>query len=192
MTSKKFEEAFKFANRLHAKQRRKGTAVPYVSHLMAVASLVFEHGGDERQVIAALLHDSIEDQAKTFGGADKLRRAIRKRFGPEVLRIVEACTDTDVEPKPPWKARKVAYLKHLKSVDNRIALVSCCDKLHNARAIIADVRNHGQQVFKRFSAPKADTLWYYRSLAAVYTRHHKISASKEFRSAVRDLHAIAT
>lgn len=191
MTTRRLEAAFAFANRLHSKQRRKGTTVPYVSHLIGVASLVFEYGGDEDQVIAALLHDAVEDQAASAGGAAKLRQRIRKQFGSEVLRIVDACTDADVEPKPPWKARKVAYLKHLAAVDDRIALVSCCDKLHNARAILSDIRRHGQRVFDRFSASKSETLWYYRSLARAYGRHRTLSVVKEFRGAVNEMTRLA-
>lgn len=187
----KYENALRFAARLHAKQRRKGTKIPYFTHLMSVSALVIEHGGNESQAIAGLLHDSIEDQAKAFGGPDKLRRELKKRYGREVLRIVEACTDTDVEPKPPWKTRKEAYLAHLAQVDDRVALVSCCDKLHNARSINADIRATGEAVFGRFTASKAETLWYYRSLSECYLKHHRILPAREFEAAVDEMHRLA-
>lgn len=189
--SPRYHEAFRFAADLHGRQTRKGVGIPYLTHLMSVSALVLEFGGDEDQAIAGLLHDSIEDQAKAFGGADRLRHEIANRFGGEVLRIVEACTDADVDPKPPWKPRKVAYLRHLASVDTRIALVSCCDKLHNARSVVTDIQLGGQAVFERFSAPKSDTLWYYRALSDCYLRHHTIAPAPVFRAAVDEMHRLA-
>jgi (p)ppGpp synthase/HD superfamily hydrolase len=166
----RFLKALSFATRLHAGHFRKGTAIPYVSHLLAVTSLVLEHGGSETEACAAMLHDAIEDRSTTAGGATKLRAAIRRVFGPQVLGIVEDCTDTDIEPKPPWKARKQAYLAHLDTASRSALLVSCADKLHNARCILSDFKNHGNAVWKRFSTGKKAQIWYYRSLARCYTR----------------------
>jgi (p)ppGpp synthase/HD superfamily hydrolase len=156
--------AAELAFRLHAAQRRKGTAIPYISHLMAVSALVLEHGGDEEQAIAALLHDAIEDC-----GAEQ-EAVIRARFGPRVGAIVRACTDAEVSPKPPWRARKEACLAHLEHAPTEALLVSACDKLHNARAILADLRAEGPSVFARFTAGQKGTLWYYAALAAAFRR----------------------
>ena len=130
-----FETAFLYATHVHAGQARKATGIPYITHLMAVAAIVAEYGGDEVQVIAALLHDAPEDQ----GGEGRLED-IRQRFGEDVARIVSACSDTFEDPKPPWWPRKEAYLKHLELAPTEVLLVSAADKLHNSRAIVADLR----------------------------------------------------
>src|SRR5208282_5799540 len=130
--------AFRYAAEKHAGQTRKQTAVPYLSHLMAVASLVLEAGGDEDLAIAALLHDVVED----CGGMPRLRE-IRKQFGSRVAKIVEGCTDADSDPKPPWRERKETYIRHLRRADSDTRLVSAADKLNNVRSILADYRQHG-------------------------------------------------
>ena len=152
----RLDDAFVLARELHAGQRRKGTDIPYLGHLMAVAALVIEDGGDEDEAIAALLHDAVEDQ----GGPPTLV-LIRGRFGTRVAAIVAACSDTDETPKPPWRARKEAYLAHLRDPDlpEGTLRVSLADKLHNARAILADLRA-GHDVFARFNAPRQDQAWY--------------------------------
>src|SRR5579863_7272924 len=129
----RFERALLFATRKHAGQHRKGTAVPYIAHLLSEAGLVLEAGGDENLAIAALLHDVVED----CGGAPMLRE-IRRRFGKRVAHVVDGCTDTDVTPKPPWRKRKEDYLKHLRTANYDTRLVSAADKLHNARSVITD------------------------------------------------------
>ena len=131
----RFEAALVMAAQLHADQFRKGTDTPYVAHLIGVASLVLENGGSEDQAIAGLLHDAVEDQ----GGQSTLTR-IRDHFGDGVADIVDHCTDADVEPKPPWRARKEAYIAAAQHMPVDAALVSCADKLYNARAILADLR----------------------------------------------------
>ena len=163
--------AFGYAATLHARDTRKGTEIPYLSHLMGVASLVQEHGGDENQVIAALLHDAIEDHPR--GGLT--RQQIRKQFGARVLTLVEACSDSDTKPKPSWRKRKEHYLKHLPKAPHKAKLISLADKLHNARAVLSDHRQIGERVWKRFNAPKKGILWYYRSLADTFARvrHHR-------------------
>lgn len=155
-------EAFNFAATAHARQVRKGTTIPYVSHLMSVSALVLEHGGDEDQAIAGLLHDVIEDCGAGY------EPAIRERFGERVARIVRACTDADTQPKPPWQDRKEGYLRYLQREDTEVLLVSACDKLHNARAIVSDQYAIGLAVFERFSASRQQVLWYYQSLADIY------------------------
>ena len=163
MLSTRFEEALIFATRLHAKQTRKGTNIPYVAHLLAVTSIVFENGGTEDEAIAALLHDAVEDQ----GGA-ATREEIRRRFGDTVVAIVDGCTDAEVIPKPPWRARKEAYIAHVRKAPASVRLVSAADKLHNARAILADYRELGESLWKRFNGGKEGTLWYYRSLVDAF------------------------
>lgn len=153
-----FEEALVFATQLHAGQTRKGTTIPYISHLLAVTAIVLEHGGNEDEAIAALLHDSIEDQ----GGAST-REELRRRFGDRVVEIVDGCTDTDVMPKPPWRERKEAYISHISMASAPVRLVSAADKLHNARAVLEDYRIVGEALWKRFNGGKEGTLWYYRA-----------------------------
>ncbi len=161
--SQRFEDALVYAARLHAKQIRKGTTIPYVSHLLGVAGIVLEHGGNEVETIAALLHDAVEDQ----GGADT-REEIRRRFGDAVVSIVDGCTDAEVIPKPPWKERKEQYIARLSHASPSILLVSAADKLHNARAILGDYRALGENLWDRFNGGKEGTLWYYKSLVDAF------------------------
>ena len=165
--SERFDEALAYAAQLHRTQERKGSGIPYVGHLLSVASLVIEGGGTEDQAIAGLLHDAVEDQ----GGAPTLAE-IRARFGDHVATIVEECSDTDQVPKPPWKARKQAYVDHLGYASKATLLVSLADTLDNARAILRDHRSDGPAVWQRFSEQDPrEHLWYYRSLLAVYQKH---------------------
>ncbi len=159
------QRAFRYAAKWHAGQTRKQTAVPYLSHLMAVASLVLEGGGDEGMAIGALLHDVVED----CGGMPRLRE-IRRLFGPRVAGIVEGCTDTFVEPKPVWLERKKGYLQRAKQADADTRLVSAADKLHNVRTILTDFRNDGDAIWMRFNGKKEGTLWYYRALSDEYSK----------------------
>lgn len=161
--TQRFKEALDYALELHGDQQRKGSDTPYVAHLLAVASLVLEDGGDEEQAIAALLHDAPEDQ----GGRETLE-AIRQRFGDRVADIVHGCTDTYETPKPPWRQRKENYLEHLKIAPVEVRRVSLADKLHNARSILTDLLRSGEDVWERFNGGKDGTLWYYRSLLIVF------------------------
>ena len=154
----RFEEALVVAAQLHATQPRKGTAIPYLAHLLAVVSLVITHGGNEDEAIAALLHDAVEDQ-----GGQATQEMIRVRFGEGVAGIVAGCTDTDIVPKPPWRARKERYLAHLQSASPSVKLVAAADKLDNARAIVADYRAHGPDLWTRFNAGREEQLWFYRA-----------------------------
>ena len=155
----KFEEALPYAARLHRDQVRKGTSTPYITHLLAVASIVGENDGTEDEVVAALLHDAPEDQ----GGEERLGE-IRARFGGEVAEIVDGCTDTYETPKPPWRERKERYLAHLEDASGSVRLVSSADKLHNARAVLSDYRLVGEDLWTRFNGGKEGTLWYYRAV----------------------------
>jgi (p)ppGpp synthase/HD superfamily hydrolase len=158
--SARFRDAVAYAIDLHASQARKGTPIPYISHLFGVASLAMEHGADEDAAIAGLLHDAAEDQ-----GGEPTLREIRRRFGDRVAGIVEGCSDAVASPKPPWRERKERYIAHLADADAATCLISACDKLHNARCILADVRRDGDAAFAKFKGGKAGTLWYYRELA---------------------------
>jgi (p)ppGpp synthase/HD superfamily hydrolase len=155
----KFERALTYASRLHRDQVRKGTSTPYITHLLAVASLVGENGGTEDEVVAALLHDAPEDQ----GGEARLRD-IRAQFGDRVAEIVDGCTDTYETPKPPWRERKERYLAHLADTSESVRLVSSADKLHNARTVLSDYRLLGEDLWTRFNGKKGGTLWYYRAI----------------------------
>ena len=178
----KLQQAFRYAARHHDGQARKQTTVPYLSHLMAVASLVLEAGGDEELAIAALLHDVVED----CGGMPRLRE-IRRMFGPRVARIVEGCTDSFVQPKPEWIERKRGYLQEVKHADAETRLVSACDKLHNVRTILADYRTDGEAIWKRFNGKKEGTLWYYRALSDEYQRRGRSRITRELAIAVAEL-----
>lgn len=182
----RFERAFSYANRLHGEQVRKGTTIPYITHLMSVAGIVADYGGDEDQMIAGLLHDVVEDQ-----GGDPRREEIRNLFGDRVAVIVEDCTDADTVPKPPWEARKKAYIAHLAHADPASLLVSAADKLHNARAIVADLRQHGPKSLKKFTGKKVGTLWYYRKLVEVFAARGRNPLIDELERTTQTMHELA-
>jgi (p)ppGpp synthase/HD superfamily hydrolase len=142
----RFRAALNLAFDLHRDQERKGSGVPYVAHVLGVASLVMEHGGDEDAAIAALLHDSVEDQ----GGLETLTQ-IRTAFGDKVAEIVLSCSDSVSAPKPPWRERKEGYIAHLRQSPAEAQLVSACDKLYNLRAIVADYARAGEALWARFT-----------------------------------------
>ncbi len=178
----RLQRAFRYAAEQHEGQTRKQTAVPYLSHLMAVASLVLEAGGDEDMAIAALLHDVVED----CGGTPRLRE-IREKFGPRVAKIVEGCTDSYVMPKPEWRERKKDYLREVKHADAETRLVSASDKLHNVRTVLADYRLQGEKIWKRFTGKREGTLWYYRALSDEYQRRNPNRITSELEIAVAQL-----
>jgi HD domain len=163
--SGRLADALSYAAALHASQVRKGTNTPYLTHLLAVCSLVLEAGGDEDTAIAGLLHDAVEDQ----GGAQTAVE-IERRFGPNVARVVADCTDTDIVPKPPWADRKRAHLAHLETVGNDSLLVALADKLHNARCLNNDLAAMGLAAFDRFKGGVNGTLWYYRAMLGLFER----------------------
>lgn len=163
MLTDRFDQAFRYAHRLHAAQTRKGTATPYVGHLIGVASIVLDDGGTEDEAIGALLHDAAEDQ----GGRERLEE-IRQRFGDEVARIVEDCTDSWEEPKRPWPERKRDYVEHARRLGPSSLRVSAADKVHNAYAILRDLRNIGEEVWDRFNAAPDDVMSYYEALVRAY------------------------
>jgi (p)ppGpp synthase/HD superfamily hydrolase len=163
--SQRFARALAYAERLHARQRRKATNKPYIGHLMSVTSIVIAYGGDEEMAIAGLLHDAVEDQ-----GGEKRLREIRRKFGKRVAHIVDGCTDSYTEPKPPWLARKQEYIARVAGEDNDARFVSAADKLSNVRDILQDVRLEGDAAFERFQGKKEGTLWYYRTLVGEFRK----------------------
>jgi len=157
--SDRVADALALMFRLHREQLRKGSEVPYITHLMSVAALVGEYDGDEDQFIAALLHDAVEDQ----GGQETLA-LIREEFGERVAEMVWACSDTDEEPKPPWRARKQQYIDAVRNEPGEVKLVVAADKLHNIRSTIADLRMHGMQLWDKFTGGYEGTLWFYEEV----------------------------
>jgi (p)ppGpp synthase/HD superfamily hydrolase len=161
--TRRFDEAFVYTHEAHASQTRKGNGAPYLGHLMGVASIVIDDGGSEDEAIAALLHDAAEDR----GGRERLAD-IRARFGDAVAGIVEDCTDSWTEPKAPWAERKRQYAEHARTLAPASLRVSAADKVHNAYAILRDLRNIGDAVWTRFNANADDILAYYQSLVRAY------------------------
>ena len=182
--TQRFIEALAYATEVHAGQSRKGTSVPYVSHVLGVCSLVLEDGGGEDEAIAALLHDAVED-----GGGQPRLEDIRRRFGDRVAEIVWACSDTDETPKPPWKDRKTRYIAHVRAAGPDARRVSCADKLHNARSILRDYRALGERLWDRFSASAEDNLWYYRSLVEAFRQPDRSTLVAELERVVAELEA---
>ena len=163
----RFPEALVYCAHIHRTQTSKGKPTPYVAHLLSTAALVLEDGGDEDEAIAALLHDSLEDQPDKTSPED-----IRRRFGDRVATLVAACSDTPPDyrggPKAPWRQRKEAYLRHVRSGASGALRVSLADKVHNTRDMLADFRKEGNDMWGRFNAGKADQLWYLRSLVVAF------------------------
>src|ERR1700686_1011430 len=182
----RFLRAFLFAAEKHKGQTRKASTIPYIAHLMGVASLVLEAGGDEDLAIAALLHDVVED----CGGAPMLKE-VRRRCGQRVAKVVDGCTDADTYPKPPWRERKEKYLRHLLTVDADTRLVSAADKLNNVRSILSDYRAVGESVWSRFNGGREGTLWYYRTLRDVFLRRKRNRITRELELAVSELDSLA-
>ncbi|MBP8168871.1 MAG: HD domain-containing protein [Azonexus sp.] len=158
LLSPKFALALQFANEIHGTQQRKGAGAPYISHLMAVSASVLEHGGNEAEAIAGLLHDAAED----CGGRPMLD-TVRVMFGDDVAAIVDACTDAMEDPKPAWRPRKEAYVDHLASASPSVKLVAGCDKLHNLQTTLRDLRaGQPADYWLRFTAGAQSQAWYFR------------------------------
>lgn len=185
----RFTEALVFAAQLHRDQTRKGPAdIPYISHLLAVAGTVIEHGGAEKEAIAALLHDAVEDQ-----GGLATRETILRLFGPEVTEIVDGCTDSTAYPKPPWRERKEQFLARLSQASASTLLVVLADKLSNIRSTIRDLRIFGPSVWERFRGGEQGTLWYYRAIVgAVNPAEPRLkNLHAELECAVRELEQLS-
>lgn len=187
MLTERFSNALKYAANLHRDQVRKGTTIPYVTHLMSVSALVLEHGGDEDQAIAALLHDAVEDQ----GGLETLRK-IRTRFGPRIAQLVMSCTDAVErvgQPKPPWRERKLAYIEKLSTLPPDAALIITCDKLHNLNCLILDLRRDGPSTLSRFARP-ASLGWYYSAVTTALAGHQGRAPVDRLRALVQEFSAL--
>lgn len=181
-----FVRAVAYAVELHRHQARKGTSIPYLTHLLAVCSLVLEDGGTEDEAIAGLLHDGPEDQ-----GGEPILAEIRSRFGDEVASIVDGLSDSMAPVgarKEAWRLRKERYLSRLEDESESVLRVSLADKLHNARSIAVDRALEGERVWDRFHAGEGDQAWYYRQLLDVFER--RVPGSRnlpELRALVGDL-----
>lgn len=166
MISDRYAKAVAFATAAHAGQLRTGTTIPYIYHPISVSALALRFGGDEDQAIGGLLHDTVEDCGVSL-------LTLRDRFGLRVAMIVEGCTDGAPDEhgrRAPWLERKENYIRHLDEASADVLFVSACDKLHNARSIVGDLRSVGASVFDRFDATRDQTIWYYRSLTDVFAR----------------------
>jgi (p)ppGpp synthase/HD superfamily hydrolase len=161
----RFDEALALASSLHRSQTRKASGVPYMAHLLGVASLVLEEGGSEDMAIAALLHDAAEDQ-----GGEETLAVIVAAFGAAVARWVRQASDTFVRPKPEWELRKRHHLAEIPMADREARLIMLADKVHNARSILADYARVGPVLWGRFSVPRERTIWYYETLLDVFER----------------------
>jgi len=178
----RFSDALVWVTQLHAKQRRKLSGAPYVSHLLRVAGIALEQGADQDEAIAALLHDAVEDQ----GGA-VIRAEIARRFGPRVAEIVDGCTDTDQEPKPPWRPRKEAFLARLQEASASVRLVVTADKLDNVRSLLASFRSQGPAIWQYFKGGPEGKLWYFRRAVEILQPHGPHPLVDELRLAVDEL-----
>ena len=187
MLSPQFDEALQYAVVIHAGQTRKGTEIPYIAHLLGVASIALEHGADEAEAIGALLHDAGEDA----GGLDRIND-IRMRFGDAVADIVHGCTDAVTTPKPDWRPRKETYIDHLRTASPSVRLVSASDKLHNARAILRDYRRIREDLWSRFTGKKEGTLWYYRALVEAFKASDRTELIEELERVVTEIEDLST
>jgi len=184
-TTARLTDALAFTAEAFRHKHRKGSGVPYLVHLLYVTALVGEAGGDEDQIIAALLHDYLEDIP------EGTEAELADRFGARVARLVVALSDTVVQPKPPWRERKVRYLRHLVSESEEVKLISAADKLHNCSSIVRDHQVMGDAIFERFNPDKQGTLWYYRSVVAALGQNWSHWLLDELQISVEALHRVS-
>jgi GTP pyrophosphokinase len=185
--SPQFDQALHYAAAIHRGQVRKGTDIPYIAHLLAVASIALEYGANEDEAIGALLHDAAEDA----GGVARIEE-IRRHFGDAVAAIVEGCTDALAMPKPAWAQRKEDYIAHLSSASPSVRLVSAADKLHNARAILSDYREVGEALWPRFNGGRDGTLWYYRAVVDALARAENNALVEELDRIVSEIERLSS
>ncbi|HEX8031364.1 MAG TPA: HD domain-containing protein [Vicinamibacterales bacterium] len=189
LTTERFVAAMTYAHQVHQGQRRKGTGIPYIAHVLGVAAIAMEYGATEDEAIGALLHDAAED-----GGGEATLAEIRARFGDAVGDIVLGCSDSlveDPEDKLPWRERKENYLAHIEHASQSVCLVSASDKLHNVRSIIRDYRAHGEDVWERFQGRRDGTLWYYETVADALLRRYRSSLTRDLQDTVDALLELA-
>jgi len=188
-TTDRFASAMAYAYQVHSGQRRKGTGIPYIAHILGVTAIAMEYGADEDQSIGALLHDAAED-----GGGEATLAEIRARFGDVVAEIVLGCSDSlveDPEDKLPWQERKENYLAHLENASQSVCLVSAADKLHNVRSIVRDYHEHGEAIWDRFQGRRDGTLWYYETVADTLIRRYRSQLTRDLQDEVDKLLALA-
>jgi GTP pyrophosphokinase len=192
----RFEKALAFANQLHSKQKRKTSGVPYVAHLLGVAAIVIEDGGGEDEAVAALLHDSLEDQGRHYpGGVDALAAEIEQRFGGEVRRMVEALTEQSSDEeraigdkRERWRAHKRAYFAQIASAGAAVRRISCADSLYNTRSLAMGYRQLGTRLWTRFMTGRGDDqIWAYRSAAQAFRAAGTGHLADELAAAVDEL-----
>ena len=189
ITTARFASAMAYAHEVHQGQRRKGTGIPYIAHILGVTAIAMEYGANEDEAIGALLHDAAED-----GGGEETLAYIRAQFGDAVADIVLGCSDSlveDPEDKLPWLERKENYLAHLENASASVCLVSAADKLHNVRSIIRDYREHGEDIWDRFQGKRDGTLWYYETVAHTLLRRYFTQLTRDLQEAVDELQEIA-
>lgn len=177
--SRRYIDALGWSAELHASQVRKGSGVPYVVHLLNVSSLIWLNGGDEDQAIAGLLHDAVEDQ----GGQPTLD-LIRERYGDRIATIVDACTDADVIPKPPWTERKRAHLAHVADMPEDALLVTAADKFDNITSVLIDFDALGDAIWDRFKGERDGTVWYYQQMSTALSDRLDIQLTRRLADAV--------
>jgi GTP pyrophosphokinase len=190
VTTARFEAALVYAHRVHQNQRRKGTGIPYIAHILGVAALALEYGAGEDEAIGALLHDAAED-----GGGEARLAEIRAQFGDAVADIVLGCSDSlveDPEDKLPWRERKENYLAHLEHASPSVLLVSSADKLHNVRSITRDYHEHGEAIWQRFQGRRDGTLWYYETVADTLMRRYRTQLTRDLQDEVDALLALVS
>jgi (p)ppGpp synthase/HD superfamily hydrolase len=184
--TRKFKRALAYASSIHGGKIRKKTRIPDIGHILGVTAIALEYGADETEAIAALLHDAVED-----AGGKKRLLDIRRKFGPKVAKIVEGCTDTLDEPKPPWLQRKEKYVAHVRKASVSTKLVSAADKLQNVRSLLRNHREEGERLWSRYNSGKEGALWYYRALVGTFTGKRINSLVRELDRAVSELETVA-
>lgn len=182
----RFDDALLFAVALHREQRRKVNNAPYIGHLLRVCGIVLEYGGTEDEAIAALLHDALEDQNRPG-----LAEEILQRFGPTVLSIVRACSDTEVQPKPPWRERKESFLERLRTANAAVRLIQAADKLDNVTTLLGQYRVFGSEIWEKFNGGRDGTLWYYRRVAEILSWASENPLILELVKRVEELEGLA-
>ena len=156
--SENYSKALDFAFKLHINQIRKCSRTPYFGHLMQVSSLVLEYGGAEKQAIAALLHDAVEDQ-----GGDKTATSIKENFGEEILSLVLSCSEELTWRELDWKTRKQKYIAKVSSQPKEAQLIAICDKIHNLSSIIRDYSQFGSKIWLELKSGAEGNRWFYRN-----------------------------
>jgi (p)ppGpp synthase/HD superfamily hydrolase len=199
MLTERFDRALQFTSELHRKQRRKTSGAPYVSHLLGVCALVLEDGGTEDEAIAALLHDSVEDQSACYpGGSEALAAYVAGAFGLEVARLVEALTERATnevrnirDKRERWRAHKSGYIEQIPSYDPSVRRISCADTLYNVRSLISGYRSLGADLWKRFTTREAsDQLWAYSGIARAFLKAGGTRLAYDLHDAVEQLHRL--